>query len=107
MSEISGAVGEGFATVARNGVVLDAWFLKLQLTTDGKSGTCPGRPDDTGYARADEIRRVDDVPIRTFIASLQDAPVIPTVAWPTRGPCALDDLQAAQIRARVTAWRWT
>ena len=71
------------------------------------------------------------MPIRTEIASLQDAPVdvhdaylrlhllshrlvrpntinldgifqlIPTVAWTTLGPCALDDLQQAQIAARV------
>jgi 2,3,4,5-tetrahydropyridine-2-carboxylate N-succinyltransferase len=131
MSETSGAVGEGFATVSRNGVVLEAWFPKLELANDSTTGTRPGKPDETGYARADEIRRVDVVPIRTSIASLQDAPIdiydaylrlqllshrlvrpntinldgifqlIPTVAWTTLGPCALDDLQQAQMSARM------
>ena len=131
MSEASGAAGEGFATVSRNGVVLDAWFLKLGLANGGAAGTRPAPRGESGYARTDEIRRVEIVPIRTEIASLQDAPVdvhdaylrlhllshrlarpntinldgifqlIPTVAWTTLGPCALDDLQHAQIEARV------
>jgi 2,3,4,5-tetrahydropyridine-2-carboxylate N-succinyltransferase len=134
MSDLhSGATGEGFATVSRKGVVLDAWFPEPRLTAAG------GRPattrlypaDPLGYARADEVRQVEIVPIRTDIASLQDAPVdtqdaylrlhllshrlvkpntinldglfqkIETVAWTTAGPCALDDLQEARIRARV------
>jgi 2,3,4,5-tetrahydropyridine-2,6-dicarboxylate N-succinyltransferase len=134
MSDLhSGATGEGFATVSRKGVVLDAWFPEPRLTAAG------GRPattrlytaDPSGYARADEVRQVEIVPLRTDIASLQDAPVdtqdaylrlhllshrlvkpntinldglfqkIETVAWTTAGPCALDDLQEARIRARV------
>ncbi len=75
MTEASGAIGEGFATVSRNGVVLDAWFVKLRLAKGGPSGTRPGSQDDLGYARTDAIRRVEVVPIRTDIASLQDAPV--------------------------------
>src|SRR4051794_34339879 len=123
MSEASGAAGEGFATVSRNGVVLDAWFLKLELANVGAARTRPGPQDNDGFARTDAIRRVEIVPIRTEIASLQDAPIdvhdaylrlhllshrlvrpnsinldgifqlIPTVAWTTLGPCALDDLQ--------------
>jgi 2,3,4,5-tetrahydropyridine-2-carboxylate N-succinyltransferase len=129
----SGATGEGFATLSRTGIVLDAWFPEPRLTTAG------GRPattrlyqrDSAGYARADDIRQVEIVPIRTDIAALQDPPVdahdaylrlhllshrlvkpntinldglfqkIETVAWTTLGPCALDDLQEARIRARV------
>lgn len=129
----SGATAEGFATVAADGIVLDAWFPDPELTAAG------GRPattrlfqrDAAGYARTDEIRRVEIVPIRTDIAALQDAPVdvhdcylrlhllshrlvepntinldslfqlIPTVAWTSLGSCALDELDAARIRARV------
>jgi 2,3,4,5-tetrahydropyridine-2-carboxylate N-succinyltransferase len=117
--------------VSRNGIVLDAWFLNPKLANGAPAGTRPGPRDDRGYARTDEIRGVEVVPIRTEIASLQDAPVdvhdaylrlhllshrlvrpntlnldgifqlIPTVAWTTLGPCALDDLQQAQIVARV------
>lgn len=141
MSETSGAVGEGFATLSRNGRVLDAWFLDLQLTSSGggpatvrlkQFPAAPHLPADVAaYARADEIRRVDIVPIRTQIASLQDAPVdvhdaylrlhllshrlvrpntinldglfqlLPNVAWTTLGPCALDEIDEARIKARV------
>jgi 2,3,4,5-tetrahydropyridine-2,6-dicarboxylate N-succinyltransferase len=127
----SGAAGEGFASIARNGVVLDAWFLKLELKSGGSTGTRRGPLDDGGYAVNDEIRRVDVVPIRTSIASLQEPPadvhdaylrlhllshrlvrpntinldgifqLISTVAWTTLGPCALDDLQQAQMAARM------
>jgi 2,3,4,5-tetrahydropyridine-2-carboxylate N-succinyltransferase len=134
MSDVlSGAAGEGFATVSRKGVVLDAWFPEPRLSEAG------GKPattrlyqiDASGYARTDEVRQVEIVPIRTDIASLQDAPIdahdaylrlhllshrlvkpntinldglfqkIETVAWTTVGPCALDDLQEARIRARM------
>lgn len=131
MGEISGAAGEGFATVSRTGAVLDAWYTGIRLSTCRSSGTWRTEDDGSGYARRDEIRRVDVVPIRTEIASLHHAPVdihdaylrlhllshrlarpntinldgifqlIPTVAWTTLGPCALDDLQPAQIAARV------
>ncbi len=133
MSEASGATGEGYATVSRNGVVLDAWFPETRLVAaGGRSATTRLYPSDTeGYARTDDVRRVEVVPIRTDIAVLQDAPVdvhdaylrlhllslrrvrpntinldnifqlIPTVAWTTLGPCALDDLDEARIRARI------
>ena len=129
----SGATGEGFATVARDGIVLDAWFLEPKLTSGG------GKPTTTrwvhghaaGDARPDDVREVEIVPVRTEIASLQDAPVdvhdcylrlhllshrlvkpntlnldglfqlIPTVAWTSLGPCRLDALDQARMRARV------
>ena len=133
MTELSGATGEGYATVSRNGVVLDAWFPEARLVAaGGRAVTTRLYPSDReGYARTDEVRRVEIVPIRTDIASLQDAPVdvhdaylrlhllslrrvrpntinldnifqlIPTVAWTTMGPCALDDLDDSRIRARI------
>jgi len=133
MTELSGATGEGYATVSRNGVVLDAWFPEARLVAaGGRAATTRLYPcDREGYARTDEVRRVEIVPIRTDVASLQDAPVdvhdaylrlhllslrrvrpntlnldnifqlIPTVAWTTMGPCALDDLDDSRIRARI------
>src|SRR5262245_30550241 len=80
----SGAFGEGFATVASDGAILDAWFLNLSLASGGKAGTqrttglsLPGLPDDelASHARKDDIRRVEIVPIRTEIASLADKPL--------------------------------
>jgi 2,3,4,5-tetrahydropyridine-2-carboxylate N-succinyltransferase len=128
-----GAAGEGFATVSRKGVVLDAWFPEPKLTVAGgkPATTRLHHGDASGHARADEVRQVEIVPIRTEIASLKDAPVdahdaylrlhllshrlvkpntinldglfqkIETVAWTTIGPCALGDLDQARIRARV------
>lgn len=133
MTELSGATGEGYATVSRNGVVLDAWFLEARLVAAGGQAATTRlyHSDHEGYARTDDIRRVEIVPIRTDIAALQDAPVdvhdaylrlhllslrrvrpntinldkifqlIPTVAWTTLGPCALDDLDEARITARI------
>jgi 2,3,4,5-tetrahydropyridine-2-carboxylate N-succinyltransferase len=135
MSEflISGATGEGFATLSRNGLVLDAWFPDPGLCeAGGKPATTRlYQSDAAGYARTDEVRQVEIVPIRTDIAALQDPPVdahdaylrlhllshrlvkpntinleglfqkIETVAWTTLGPCALDDVTEARIRARV------
>ena len=136
----SGALGEGFATVASDGTVLDAWFLNLQLVSSGKAGTRrvarlslpgPSAEEVASYARKDDIRMVEIVPIRTEIASLADKPIdthdiylrlhllshrlvkpntvnledlfqlVPTVAWTTLGPCRLDTLDAVRIRARV------
>jgi 2,3,4,5-tetrahydropyridine-2-carboxylate N-succinyltransferase len=87
--------------------------------------------DAAGYARVDDIRQVEVVPVRTDIGSLEAAPIdvhdcylrlhllshrlvqpntinldglfqlIPTVAWTGLGPCPLDTLDQAQIRARV------
>lgn len=133
MSETSGATGEGYATVSRNGVVLDAWFPEARLVAaGGRAATTRLYPSDhERYIRTDEVRRVEVVPIRTDIAALQDAPIdvhdaylrlhllslrrvkpntinldslfqlIPTVAWTTLGPCALDDLDEARIGARI------
>jgi len=85
MFETSGAQGEGFATIASDGSVLDSWFLNLKLTPGGgKAGTerlaglsLPGHAADdvARYVHKDDLRKVDVVPIRTDIASLADKPV--------------------------------
>ena len=105
---MSGAVGEGFATVARDGAVLDAWFLDLKLASGGKAAThrltettVPGHSaeDLAHHARTDDIRQVEVVPVRTgwdikmglVIASGADAAeaiarceqVLETVRWTT------------------------
>ncbi len=141
MNDMSGAFGEGFATISPDNTVLDAWFLRLQLTSAGGSATTrrlaglalPGQSaeDVTRYARADDVRNVEVVPVRTEIGSFAEKPVdvhdvylrlhllshrlvrpntvnldgmfqiLPTVAWTTLGPCALDRLDAARLRARI------
>src|ERR1700759_1408785 len=82
--EVRGASGEGFATIAADGCVLDSWFLQPRLASTDKTATMRlpklemarslGKSAD-GYARHDDIRDVDVVDIRTEIASLASAPM--------------------------------
>lgn len=81
--ELRGASGEGFATIAADGRVLDSWFLKPSLVETGRAGTARLTNDEItkalgqsadGYAGHDDIRNVDIVAIRTEIASLASAP---------------------------------
>lgn len=138
--ERSGATGDGFATVSPDGRVLDSWFLQLRLgpETDGAATArlterqiqeALGDPA-AGYARHDDIRDVDIVPIRTQIGSLASAPVdvhdaylrlhllshrlvepnrlnlegifglLPNVAWTTLGPCECSRVPEARMEAR-------
>jgi 2,3,4,5-tetrahydropyridine-2-carboxylate N-succinyltransferase len=141
--ELRGARGEGFATITADGRVLDSWFLRLslvaetdkaatvRLTSDEINGTLGESAD--GYARHDDIRNVDIVPIRTEIDSLASAPtdvhdaylrlhllshrlvqpncvnlegifsLLPNVAWTTLGPCECPRVPEAQIAARKRA----
>ncbi len=138
----SGAVGEGFATVARGSkAVLDSWFLNVRLAKGGgKAETTRPRQldpslhlahDVAAYVRNDEVRAVEVVAVRTSIGSLLAPPLdvhdaylrlhllshrlvrpntinleglfdlIPTVARTTLGPCPLDQVDAARIKARA------
>ena len=82
--ELKGASGEGFATIAADGRVLDSWFPGPGLVeAAGKSATVRLTNDEIakslgssadGYARHDDIRNVDIVAIRTVIDSLASAP---------------------------------
>src|SRR2546423_10191630 len=82
--ELSGASGEGFATIAADGRVLDSWFLRLRLVVEAdKAATVRLTRDEItrslgqsadGYARHDDIRNVDIVSIQTKIDSLASAP---------------------------------
>ena len=141
--ELRGASGEGFATIGADGRVLDSWFLRLRLVaeadktatvrlTSGEIVSSLGESAD-GYARHDDIRKVDIVPIRTEIDSLASAPtdvhdaylrlhllshrlvqpnclnldgifgLLPNVAWTTFGPCECSRVPEAQIAARKRA----
>src|SRR3954471_8759740 len=82
--ELRGASGEGFATIAADGRVLDSWFLRLRLVVEAdKAATVRltsaeivrslGESAD-GYAGHDDIRNVDIVAIHTEIDSLASAP---------------------------------
>ena len=82
--ELRGASGEGFATIAADGRVWDAWFPQprlvaqadkaatLRLTNDEINKSLGQSAD--GCVRHDDIRNVDIVAIRTEIGSLASAP---------------------------------
>src|ERR1700712_2007102 len=82
--ELRGARGEGFATIAADGRVLDSWYLQLRLVVEAdKAATVRLTSDEIirslgesadGYAGHDDVRNVDIVPIRTEIDSLASAP---------------------------------
>ncbi|WP_369721239.1 MULTISPECIES: 2,3,4,5-tetrahydropyridine-2,6-dicarboxylate N-succinyltransferase [unclassified Bradyrhizobium] len=138
--EQGGATGEGFATISSDGRVLDCWFLQLRLAAEA-NGPATARLTEleikralgepaAGYARHDDVRNVDIVPIRTEIASLASAPVdvhdaylrlhllshrlvepnrlnlegifgvLPNVAWTTLGPCECSRVPEARMEAR-------
>ena len=75
--EQGGAAGEGFATISSDGRVLDSWFLQLRLSAKADGAATAqltereikgslGEPA-AGYARHDDIRNVDIVPIHGFV----------------------------------------
>src|SRR5271163_3277878 len=141
--ELRGARGEGFATITADGRVLDSWFLQLRLVVEAdKAATVRLTKDEInkslgesvdGYARHDDIRNVDIVPIHTEIDSLASAPtdvhdaylrlhllshrlvqpnclnlegifsLLPNIAWTTLGPCECSRVPEAQIVARKRA----
>jgi 2,3,4,5-tetrahydropyridine-2-carboxylate N-succinyltransferase len=77
----SGAVGEGIATVADDGAVLDTWFPAPRLDTTTESGSRRLSADEATavfgehvtFGR-DELRGVETVPVRVGIARLGDPP---------------------------------
>ncbi|OPY96304.1 2,3,4,5-tetrahydropyridine-2,6-dicarboxylate N-succinyltransferase [Bradyrhizobium sacchari] len=135
-----GASGEGFATIAADGRVLDSWFPQLRLVMGADRAATVRLTEDeierslgqsaNGYARHDDIRNVDIVPIRTEIDSLASAPtdvhdtylrlhllshrlvrphclnlegvfsLLPNVAWTILGPCECSRVPEAQMLAR-------
>ncbi|SFO37386.1 2,3,4,5-tetrahydropyridine-2-carboxylate N-succinyltransferase [Bradyrhizobium sp. Ghvi] len=138
--ELKGARGEGFATIAADGRVLDSWFLQPTLVAEaGKTATVRLTNDEIvkslgssadGYARHDDIRNVDIVPISTDIGSLASAPtdvhdaylrlhllshrlvqpnglnldgifgLLPNIAWTTLGPCEPTRVADVRLLAR-------
>ena len=71
--ELRGARGEGFATIAADGRVLDSWFLRLGLVVEADKAVTVRLTSDEinrslgeladGYAGHDDIRNVDIVSI--------------------------------------------
>jgi 2,3,4,5-tetrahydropyridine-2-carboxylate N-succinyltransferase len=135
--ELRGARAEGFATITADGRVLDSWFLQLRLVVEAdKAATVRLTKDEInrslgesadGYARHDDIRNVDIVPIHDSLASaptdVHDAylrlhllshrlvqpnclnlegifSLLPNVAWTTLGPCECSRVPEARIVAR-------
>ena len=135
----SGARAAGLATLARDGRVLDAWFLHPELAPTGTSGTERLDAADAvhalgadvgGATGADPVRAVEVVAVRTTIGRL-DEPIgdtydaylrlhllshrlvrpnsisleglfghLANVVWTQLGPVAVDELDAARLRAR-------
>jgi len=138
--ELRGARGEGFATMTADGRVLDSWFLQPELIAQASKAATVRLTNDEivkslgasadGYARHDDIRNVEIVPIRTEIGSLASAPtdvhdaylrlhllshrlvqpncqnldgifgLLPNVAWTTSGPCEPARVAEARLLAR-------
>ena len=138
--EQSGARGEGFATISDGGCVLDAWFLQPRLIAELAKATTSRLAEHevidslgksvAGYARRDDIRDVEIVPIRTDIGSLASPPadvhdaylrlhllshrlvkpnhlnldgifgLLPNVVWTTLGPCEASRMSEARLEAR-------
>ena len=122
---IGPAAAFGLATYA-DGELLDAWY-----PSPGLSETPAPIVGLDAASRSDDIRGVDIRTIATTITDLQEPPVdaadaylrlhllshrlalprsinldglfglLPNNAWTSRGPVALDDLEAARLRART------
>jgi 2,3,4,5-tetrahydropyridine-2-carboxylate N-succinyltransferase len=119
------AWGAGWATLAADQSVLDAWYPSLGLGAPDPSGLLDG----AALPAADPVRDVTTVEIRRSIdldappADAADAflrlhllsarvvaprtinvdgifGALPIVAWTDRGPCAPAELDAARLRAR-------
>jgi 2,3,4,5-tetrahydropyridine-2-carboxylate N-succinyltransferase len=77
----SGAVGEGIATVADDGTVLDTWFPAPRLDPTPENGSRRLSADEASAAFGehvafgrDELRAVESVPVRVGIGRLGDPP---------------------------------
>lgn len=119
------AAGVGLATFSA-GAILDVWYPQPALGSEA-----PAVPGLDAATRADDIRGVEVRPVSTVVADLQSPPadvadaylrlhllshrlvqprsinldgifgLLPNVAWTSRGPVALEQLNAARLRART------
>ena len=119
------AAGVGLATFSA-GAILDVWYPQPALGSDA-----PAVPGLDAATRADDIRGVEVRTVSTVVADLQSPPadvadaylrlhllshrlvqprsinldgifgLLPNVAWTSRGPVALEQLNAARLRART------
>ena len=128
-AETRRAWGRGWATVAGDGTVLDAWYPDLGLGSPGPDGAARAEGATDAGPAPDGVRGVTVAPVRRTIDL--DAPptdaadaylrlqllshclvaprtinvegifgVLPIVAWTDRGPCAPGEVDAARLRAR-------
>ncbi|MFG2992582.1 2,3,4,5-tetrahydropyridine-2,6-dicarboxylate N-succinyltransferase [Streptomyces sp. NPDC048257] len=137
----TGAVAAGLATITADGTVLDTWFPAPELVAEpGPAGTERLTADQAvellGAAaakaiRADAVRGVEVVAVRTVISSLEDKPLdahdaylrlhllshrlvkphgqnldglfglLTNVAWTSLGPVAVDQVETVRLNARA------
>ncbi|MFI5618308.1 2,3,4,5-tetrahydropyridine-2,6-dicarboxylate N-succinyltransferase [Streptomyces sp. NPDC051567] len=137
----TGAVAAGLATIAADGTVLDTWFPAPELVADpGPAGTerltveeAVKLLGDTApkAVRADAVRGVEVVAVRTVVSSLDDKPLdahdaylrlhllshrlvkphgqnldgvfglLANVAWTSLGPVAVDQVETVRLNARA------
>ncbi|MFD9334795.1 2,3,4,5-tetrahydropyridine-2,6-dicarboxylate N-succinyltransferase [Streptomyces sp. NPDC060028] len=137
----TGAVAAGLATITADGTVLDTWFPAPELVAEpGPAGTerltAEQAVELLGAAaakalRADAVRGVEVVAVRTVISSLEDKPLdahdaylrlhllshrlvkphgqnldgvfglLANVAWTSLGPVAVDQVETVRLNARA------
>ncbi|RNE48469.1 2,3,4,5-tetrahydropyridine-2,6-dicarboxylate N-succinyltransferase [Corynebacterium alimapuense] len=132
---MTSATARGLATITHDGTILDAWFPSPSLSQEelsaGTEQLAEVPQQFAAMAGPDEDRGVARVPIRTSIASLEDAPIdaydaylrlhllshrlvkphglnldgvfglLANVVWTNYGPCAVADFQ--MVRGRLNA----
>jgi 2,3,4,5-tetrahydropyridine-2-carboxylate N-succinyltransferase len=149
----SGAWGAGLATLTADGRVLDTWYPSPALVAQAEiaaesrrlGAEAPGTAhitaerasgllgrDVTNACGPDDLRRVERVPVATYIERLDDPPVdahdaylrlhllshrlvapnaanlegifglLSNVVWTNLGPCAVDDFEQVRLALRAT-----
>ena len=123
------AWGDGLATVAADGRILDTWYPTPAL---GSAPDSPPPAELVALEGKDDLRGVRTEVVRTRIASLDEPPadaadaylrlhllshrliqphganldgifgLLSNVVWTDRGPCPVEDFEATRLRLRAT-----
>jgi 2,3,4,5-tetrahydropyridine-2-carboxylate N-succinyltransferase len=123
------AWGDGLATVAADGRILDTWYPAPEL---GAAPGAPAQPELLALEGKDDLRGVRVELVRTRIASLDEPPtdaadaylrlhllshrliaphganldgifgLLSNVVWTDRGPCPVEDFESTRLRLRAT-----